>query len=131
MAKNVAFQTLLVELKDELAQAAERWLVMEDVASDFARNVVQPAYELLLPTGVEWLYVASEAADPDDFWRDGNLEEPIIAVLRRCWETQQSAVVSQPSVRGAFLGLLTTLASRGSHAAIHLRDRVLDSMPAG
>jgi hypothetical protein len=59
-------------------------------------------------------------------WKYG-LEENLIAFLHACWEREHHRISGDPSLQGAFLSLLACVVSRGGHAAIALRDRVVNS----
>jgi hypothetical protein len=108
-------------------QAARRWLGMPKVAAGFARFIVKPSAEALLFPGVRWLYEAVQRYDQYD-WRERQLDECLIGVLRACWDRDSRRVSGEAALREAFLGLLTSLASRSGHAAAVLRDQVLDSI---
>jgi len=45
-----------------------------------------------------------------------------------CWRCESTEISANIELRKVFLGLLSTLVSRGGHAAIALRDRVLASL---
>jgi hypothetical protein len=59
-------------------------------------------------------------------WKYG-LEENLIAFLHTSWEREHHRISGDPSLQGAFLSLLACVVSRGGHAAIALRDRVVNS----
>jgi hypothetical protein len=128
VAKNESFRPLLSRLSSEFSAAADRWFELPEVADSFARNVIHSGYHNLLPSGVQWLHQASEKTPLDRFWPDQRHEAHIIAVLRQCWEQRQAAVTNDSKLRAAFSGLITKLAARGSHDAIHLREQLLDSI---
>ena len=62
-------------------------------------------------------------------WKYG-LEENLIAYLHTCWEREPRRISADPAMQAAFLSLLACVVSRGSHAAIALRDRVVNSAAA-
>ena len=121
------FTAALGQMADVVALAAGRWFAMPRVMNGFARFVVQPAAAQLLLPGIRWLWEAVRSLDADD-WRERDLADNLVGVLHRSWERQSARLSSDPQLREAFLGLLTSLASRGGHAATALRDRVLDSI---
>lgn len=101
------------------------------VARAYYRNLVnlfalQPAATPLLLPGVRWLAKATQSFDTYD-WKYG-LEENVIEFLHACWERDSQRIASEPPLREDFLALLATLVARGSHAAIALRDRVINSI---
>jgi len=80
----------------------------------------------LLCTGIRGLHDALRDSDARQ-WGERDLDECLIRVLHACWERQRDAVVADQDVRSAFLGVLTMLASQGSHAATALQEQVLRS----
>jgi hypothetical protein len=127
VGSNQRFAAALGRMTDVFSLAARRWFVMPRVMNGFARFVVQPAAAQLLLPGICWLWHAVRSLDADDR-REQDLGENLVGVLHQCWERENARASSDPQLREAFLGLLTTLASHGGHAAIALRDRVLDSI---
>ena len=121
------FTPLLGEYSAIFGQAADRWFSMGRVANGFAQVVVKPAYDRVLCSGVKWLSRAIAVAD-DRFWRASDIESHLVEVLRHCLERHQSAVEGDLELRSAFMDILTALSSRGSHGAMALRDRLLDSL---
>lgn len=63
-----------------------------------------------------------------DFWWDRDMERNLTNALDRCWETNQESVRNDQELQQAFLGLLIALSSRGNHAAIALKDRLVSSI---
>jgi len=47
-----------------------------------------------------------------------------------CWERERQRISADPATQTAFLALLACVVSRGGHAAIALRDRVVNSAAA-
>jgi hypothetical protein len=62
-------------------------------------------------------------------WKYG-LEDNLVMFLRACWDREHQRISSDPSLQGAFLSLLACVVSRGGHAAIALRDHVVNSAAA-
>jgi hypothetical protein len=62
-------------------------------------------------------------------WKYG-LEENLIAFLHTCWERERQRISADSAMQTAFLALLACVVSRGGHAAIALRDRVVNSAAA-
>ena len=78
---------------------------------------------------MQWLSTVFRSFAPHAY-RKSDFDENCVAVLSACWEREQPKIVGDPNAREAFQSLLTSLAARGGHAAIALRDRVLDSINA-
>ena len=74
-----------------------------------------------------------ERFDPANYtfevWKYG-LEDNLIAFLHTCWDRHHQTISADPALQHAFLKLLSTVVSRGSHAAIALRDRIVGSAAA-
>ena len=87
---------------------------------------MQPAAVGLLVATVGWLAPVVTTFDSYD-WRDDRLEQNLIAFLRACWERKGQQISADPGLERDFRALLTTTVSRGSHAAIALRDHVVGS----
>jgi hypothetical protein len=107
------------------ARAAQRWFERPKVVTGFINFVVQPAAARLLLHAIKWLADTVPSFDSSD-WRYG-LEENLISFLHACWDREKRRISNDPSLQGAFLSLLRCVVSRGGHAAIALRDRVVNS----
>ncbi|HEY8031675.1 MAG TPA: hypothetical protein VIF02_04625, partial [Methylocella sp.] len=107
------------------ARVAERWFKASKLVSGFLHWVTQPAAVGLLVPAVGWLAPVVPTFDTYA-WRDG-LEENLIAFLRACWDRKGQQISADPGLERDFRALLTTAVSRGSHAAIALRDHVVGS----
>ena len=110
------------------AAATRGWFAMPQVANGLARSLKEPGYDRLLCPGIRWLHNALPDVSEYNFWRQRDIESNLISVLNRCWERHYESVSADSELQSAFLGLLTALASRGSHAALALRERLLDSI---
>ncbi|QEG38234.1 nucleoside/nucleotide kinase family protein [Roseimaritima ulvae] len=119
----------LAEMLPLLDAAAQKWFSMPRVVNGFARSLSEPGYERILCHGVRWLHRAMPSSSDYQFWRTHGIESNLISALHRCWEKHNQAVCTERDLQTAFLGLLTALSSRGNHAAMALRDRLLDSLP--
>jgi hypothetical protein len=113
-------------LKDVFEKAAQRWFGMPDVTRGFLGFAAKPGGARLLLPGVFWVAKAVEAFDSYD-WRNG-VEDSLVHFLDVCWQRESAEISADAELRKAFLGLLSTLVSRGGHAAIALRDRFLASL---
>jgi hypothetical protein len=125
LGQNPAFGQAVAGMESVFARAAQRWFNMPKVVTGFLNFVIQPAAAGLLLPGIKWLAAAVPSFDSYD-WKYG-LEENLIAFLHACWEREHHRISGDPSLQGAFLSLLACVVSRGGHAAIALRDRVVNS----
>jgi hypothetical protein len=122
---NPAFASAVANMESMFAAAAQRWFAIPKVVTGFLYFVIQPAMTALLLPSIKWLVTTVASFDPYD-WRYG-LEENLIPFLHICWDREQQRISGDPSLQVAFLSLLASVVSRGSHAAIALRDRVVNS----
>jgi hypothetical protein len=113
-------------LKDVFEKSAQRWFSTPKVTRGFLAFAVRPGAAHLLLPGVSWVAKAVEAFDSYD-WRN-RMEDSLVNFLDVCWQRESTEVSANTELRKSFLGLLSTLISRGVHAAIALRDRVLASL---
>ena len=125
LGQNPAFSSAVAAMESVFARAAQRWFSMPKVVTGFLNFVVQPAAAGLLLPGIRWLAVAVPSFDSYD-WKYG-LEENLIAFLHTCWEREYLKISGDPCLQKAFLSLLACVVSRGGHAAMALRDRVVTS----
>ncbi len=126
LGEDVRYRECLGRMAALFGRAGQRWLSMHRVAAGYASFLARPAADRLLTSGIRNLHDALRDSDARE-WRERDLEERLIRALHACWERQREAVIADQEVRGAFLGLLTMLASRGSHAATALQEQVLRS----
>jgi hypothetical protein len=122
------FAAALSGMEGLFARVAERWFKKSKLVSGFLHWVRQPAAVGLLAPALRWLAPVVPTFDSYD-WRDG-LEGNLIAFLRACWERKGQQISADPGLERDFRALLTTAVSRGSHAAIALRDHVVGSAAA-
>jgi hypothetical protein len=125
LGQDPAFTPAVSGMEGVFARAALRWFGKPKVVTGFLNFVTEPAAVGLLLPGIRWLAVVVPSFDSYD-WRHG-LEENLIAFLHVCWEREQEQISSDPALQGAFLSLLHCVVSRGGHAAIALRDRVVNA----
>jgi hypothetical protein len=125
LGQDPAFGPAVAAMEGVFARAAQRWFGMPKVVTGFLNFATQPAVAGLMLPGIRWLAAAVPSFDSYD-WKYG-LEENLIAFLHTCWEREHRRISSDPSLQGAFLSLLASVVSRGGHAAIALRDRVVNS----
>ena len=128
LGQNPAFTSALVGMEDVFAAAAQRWFAKPRVVTGFLNFATEPAATGLLLPGIEWLAATVPSSDSYD-WKYG-LEESLIAFLHTCWDRERLRISADPAVQTAFLSLLACVVSRGGHAAIALRDRVVNSAAA-
>ena len=119
------FATALSGIEGLFARVGGRWFKKSKLVSGFLYWVTQPAAIGLLVPAIRWLAPVVRTFDSHD-WRDG-LEGNLVAFLRACWERKGQQLLADPGLERDFRALLTTTVSRGSHAAIALRDHVVGS----
>lgn len=122
------FAAALSGMEGLFARAAGRWFKKSRLVSGFLYWLMQPAAVGLLVPAIRWLAPVVPTFDSYD-WRDG-LEGNLIPFLRTCWERKGQQISADPDLERDFRALLATVVSRGSHAAIALRDHVVGSATA-
>jgi hypothetical protein len=125
LGRNPAFGPAVAGMEGVFAAAAKSWFTMPRVVAAFLYFVVQPAASGLLLPSIPWLASAVSSYDSYD-WQYG-LEDNLIGFLRTCSERHQKQISGDPSLKSPFLSLLACVVSRGSHAAIALRDQIVNS----
>jgi hypothetical protein len=128
LAKNTALTSAITAMEGIFARAAKKWFEMPRVTAGFLYFVVEPAATGLMLPAIRWLAAVVPSYDSYD-WKYG-LEDNLIAFLHTCWDRHHQTISTDPALQDAFLQLLSTVASRGSHAAIALRDRIVGSAAA-
>jgi hypothetical protein len=128
LAADSTFAPVLGTMVDVFGQAADQWFPMSRVMRNFLYFVVQPAAVQLLRPAILWVSKAVASYRPYD-WRD-DIEGSLIEYLNVCWRQEQSAILDNANLKQAFFALLASVVSRGSHAAIALRDRISGSSAA-
>jgi hypothetical protein len=113
---------------DVFAQAADEWFRMPRVMRNFLYFVVQPAAVQLLRPAILWVSKAVSFYSTYD-WRD-DVEGNLIEYLNVCWLRERIAILEHTELKQPFFALLASVVSRGSHAAIALRDRIAGSTAA-
>lgn len=113
---------------DVFAQAADQWFRMPRVMRNFLYFVVQPAAVQLLRPAILWVSKAVSFYSTYD-WRD-DVEGNLIEYLNVCWLRERIAILEHTELKQPFFALLASVVSRGSHAAIALRDRIAGSTAA-
>jgi hypothetical protein len=119
------FVAALSGMESLFGRVAERWLKKSKLVSGFLHWLTQPAAVGLLASAIGWLAPVVPTFGSYD-WRDG-LEGNLIAFLRACWEHKREQISTDVGLERNFRILLTTAISRGSHAAIALRDHIISS----
>jgi hypothetical protein len=119
------FAAALCGMEGLLTKVVERWFKKSKLVSGFLYWVTQTAAAGLLVPAIRWLAPVVPTFGSYD-WRDG-LEDNVVAFLRTCWERKGQQISANPGLERDFRALLTTAVSRGSHAAIALRDYVVGS----
>jgi hypothetical protein len=128
VGKNTALASAIGAMEPVFARAAQQWFRMPRVTAGFLHFAVQPATAGLMLPAIRWLAAVVPSYDSYD-WKDG-LEDNLIAFMHACWERHHQTISADATLEKLFLGLLATLVSRGGHAAIALRDRIIGSAAA-
>ncbi|WP_315837572.1 ATP-binding protein [Bradyrhizobium prioriisuperbiae] len=122
------FAAALSGMEGLFAKVAERWFKKSKLVSGFLYWVTQTSAAALLVPAIKWFAPVVPTFDSYD-WRNG-LEGNLISFLWACWERKREQISADPDLERDFRALLATVVSRGSHAAIALRDRVVGSTAA-
>jgi hypothetical protein len=125
LGQDAAFTTAVAGMEGVFARAAQRWFGMPKVVTGFLNFVTQPGAAGLLLPAIRWLAAVVPSFNSYD-WKYG-LEENLIAFLHSCWEREHDRISGDATLQGAFLSLLACVVSRGGHAAIALRDCVVNA----
>jgi hypothetical protein len=126
VVKSADNAVLIGSLEDIFEQAIGRWGVFPKIINGLAGFAVQPGAARLLLPALKWIASAVKKFDTYD-WKYG-LEENVIDFLHTCWQRESAQIMRDQTLKEPFLAVLTTLVSRGSHAAINLNDRVSSSL---
>jgi hypothetical protein len=126
LGQNEEYAVAVASLSDIFGTVADRWFGMPKVVNGFLVFAVQPGTAKLLLPGVHWVAAAVKSFDTYD-WQYG-LEDNLVEFLNACWQRDSQKIADDAALREAFLFLVTTLVSRGGHAAIALRDRVVGTL---
>ena len=127
-ASDPAYADAVGRLRPHFERAAQRWFKLSDVAVKFTASLSQPAYAPFLRPGICWIHQAMQSSDQRRFWQR-RMSEYLVSALHRCWDRHADDVKAGGELQTAFNELLTALTSRGDHAAMALRERVLNSIP--
>ena len=125
IGQRTEYAAALASMEPLFAGAVRRWFKSSKLVSGFLYWVMQPAASSLLVPTIIWLAPVIPPFDSYD-WRNG-LEDNSIAFLRTCWDRERERISADTGLERDFRVLLTTAVSRGSHAAIALRDHIVGS----
>jgi hypothetical protein len=126
--QNADYASPVATLADTFRQAAELWLSMPRILRSFLSFIVRPiGLQLLLPA-IGWVVAPVQSLSRYE-WRDG-IEEGLVLFLQTAWQRERARIMDDEMLKRAFFDLLTIVVSRGSHAAIALRDRISGSSAA-
>ncbi|MDB5389115.1 MAG: hypothetical protein JWM11_4761 [Planctomycetaceae bacterium] len=126
VAKDQAYTVAIGRLTPAFDEARGKWFGMARVGVGFARFAVAPAAAHLLLPEVLWLSKASETVTATKSERD--LDDALITFLHEAWERHRVELARDGVLMEAFQEILTRLAARSSHAALALRDRVVNAL---
>lgn len=125
LAADEAFSPVLATMVDVFGQAADLWFQMPTIVRNFLQFVVQPAGIHLLCPAIFWVLKAVAQFSSYD-WRDG-IEQGLVEFMRICWQRERTQILANSELQQAYFDLLAKLVSRGGHAAIALRDQIVES----
>ncbi|MBI5015326.1 MAG: hypothetical protein HZB55_07515 [Deltaproteobacteria bacterium] len=108
---------------------AKQWLGYEDAATAFAGFVTRPAGAAIICQAIGWL---DDAMAEGRWYRwESRLQDALIGLLARAWESNCREIESDEALRSSFLRLLSALVKRQIPAALELHDSVLSSSKRG
>jgi hypothetical protein len=123
------YKGVITAMTPTFEQWASQWLKYGSVAAWFSRFLPTESGQLLLIPGLTHL-----AAHVDSFrdrdWHNYGLGALLTDALAACWKLLRNNVETQPPLRQAFLRILTELCARQVPEALHLRNRVSQSLSA-
>jgi hypothetical protein len=130
-AASVLGQTKHRELVIMMAPTYEKWgsqwLKFGSVAAWFAHFLPTESGRVLLGQGIKQLAEALPSFEDRD-WHHHSLALMLTDALAACWNYSSQEVESQPDLKKAFLGMLATLCARQIPEALHLRNKVSETL---
>jgi len=126
VANDTAYVDPLGKMEPVFSAVAGKWFVTASVVGGFARFAVAPAAANLLLPSIHWLNKAIETVRPTKTER--HLAESLINLLRVTWGRHRAAIDQDSGLMEAFQAMLNRLSSEGDHAALALREQVLESL---
>ncbi len=106
---------------------ASRWLKHASATAWFAHFLPSESGQVLLSMGIKQLAGVVGGFEERD-WHDQGLGGQFTDALAACWKYLPNEVESQPDLRKAFLGILTELCARQVPEALHLRNKVSETL---
>jgi hypothetical protein len=106
-----------------------KWLRYGSIAAWFAHFLPTESGRVLLAQGITQLADVVGSFRDDD-WHRYSLGAVLTDALAACWKYSQQEVESQPDLRKAFLGMLAALCARQIPEALHLRNKVSETLVA-
>ncbi len=121
------YRGVITAMAPTFEQWASQWLKYGSVAAWFCRFLPMESGQLLLASGITHL------ADQVTFFRDRDWHDyglgPLLTdALAACWKFLRNEVEGQPVLRQAFLRILTELCARQFPEALHLRNKVSETL---
>ncbi|MFI5096986.1 MAG: hypothetical protein ACHQT6_03335 [Candidatus Acidiferrales bacterium] len=106
---------------------ARAWLNHASAAGWFAHFLTTESGEVLLAMGIKELAnVVGSFEDRD--WHQQGLGGILTDALAACWKLKQNEIEQQPELRKAFVQILTELCARQVPEALHLRNKVSETL---
>ena len=104
-----------------------QWLKFGSVAAWLAHFLPTESGQVLLGQGIKQLAEAMRSFEDRD-WHHYSLGPLLTEALAACWSHVRQEVESQPDLKKAFLGMLTALCARQIPEALHLRNKVSETL---
>ncbi len=106
---------------------ARAWLNHASVAGWFAHFLTTESGGILLAMGIKELAKVVGSFEDGD-WHQQGLGGIFTDALAACWKNMQNEIEQQPELRNAFLQILTELCARQIPEALHLRNKVSETL---
>jgi hypothetical protein len=113
-------------MADLYERVAAKWLSLPKVLRGFVGFFKNVAARSLALKSIPWIVMVAKRYDDYD-WQYGT-EEALIEFLDSCWQSDEKKITGDEVLRKAFFEVVNVMVARGSHAALALRDRVLQSL---
>jgi hypothetical protein len=104
-----------------------QWLKFSSVAAWFAHFLPTESGRVLLGQGIKQLAEALPSFEDRD-WHHHSLGPLLTEALAACWNYSRLEVESELDLKKAFLGMLTALCARQIPEALHLRNKVSETL---
>jgi hypothetical protein len=121
------YRELVIMMAPVYEKWGSQWLKFGSVAAWFAHFLPTESGRVLLGRGIKQLAEALPSFQDRD-WHQHSLGPLLTDALAACWSYVRQDVESQPDLKKAFLSMLTVLCARQIPEAIHLRNKVSETL---